>query len=479
MPNSTPTMSTWCPPSASERVGGRADRAIAWDRPVLIGCCPSSGSTLLSVMLDAHPDLLCGPELAILAHPLVWQGCGGAWRKRLLDCLDLYPSLPPREQWNLDHGAVPYQLLTLDDHLAWYGLSLDGLKTLIVGCDSVEDLVRGMLGPALVKRQKRLWAEKSPPNVYSMPLFLERYPEGKAIVMVRDGRDVVCSLLQRGFSLCEACSIWLFETTLGLMLRGHPRVRLIRYEDLVVSPGRVLADLNEFLELPAAGDSQLRYREHSDRVASDLSLRVSSWTNMPTAAVSSSAVGRWKRDLAAAQLEVFYRHRLRPGMQRPPGFAALPALAAADLLKALNYEPPAAVQSLPVGLIELLVRERPFSSHSRGARGLHRCGTELVLGAELCRQVLADSQAALDVATAAHDAAAADLRDTRLEIEVLKTRLAVAEQRSIHLEDSARQSENRAAAAESALNSVYSSRGWRMLQRLRRCRALVAKARWM
>ena len=56
--------------------------------------------------------------------------------------------------------------------------------------------------------------------------------------------------------------------------------------------GRVLADLTEFLELPPAVDAQLRYREHSDRVASDASLRVTSWTNVPTAAISSSAVGR-------------------------------------------------------------------------------------------------------------------------------------------------------------------------------------------
>ena len=65
-----------------------SDRAIAWQRPVLVGCCPSSGSTLLSVMLDAHPDLMCGPELSIFAHPLVWRqtappgasDCSRAWR---------------------------------------------------------------------------------------------------------------------------------------------------------------------------------------------------------------------------------------------------------------------------------------------------------------------------------------------------------------------------------------------------------------
>ena len=74
-----------------------------------------------------------------------------------------------------------------------------------------------------MRRGKRFWAEKSPPNLYAMPLFLQRYPQGKAVVMAATGDDVVCSLLQRGFTLCEACSIWLVETALSLMLREHPR----------------------------------------------------------------------------------------------------------------------------------------------------------------------------------------------------------------------------------------------------------------
>lgn len=347
-------------------------------------------------MLDAHPDLLCGPELSILGHPLVWQGRGDTWRKRLLDCLDLYPSRPSNEQWNLDHGAVPYMAIIDVHNLPWYGLSRESLNGLILDCDSVEDMVRGLVGPALMRQRKRFWAEKSPPNLYAMPLFLERYPEGKAVVMVRDGRDVVCSLLQRGFTLYEASSIWLVETTLSLMLSAHPRVKLIRYEDLVGSPARVLSDLNEFLDLPPANDVQLRYHEHSDRVVSDSSLQVTSWTNLPTAAISSSAVGRWRRDLSVAQLEVFYRHRLHPGMRRLPDFGALPTFDTVDLLKALDYELPVVGQSVQSILVDLLVRERPFSNRGRGALGMHRTSTELVLDPKLRQQVLVDSQTALD-----------------------------------------------------------------------------------
>ncbi|MDQ3564821.1 MAG: sulfotransferase, partial [Pseudomonadota bacterium] len=33
---------------------------------IAVGCCPSSGSTLLADLLDSVPGLLCGPELNIL-----------------------------------------------------------------------------------------------------------------------------------------------------------------------------------------------------------------------------------------------------------------------------------------------------------------------------------------------------------------------------------------------------------------------------
>ena len=97
-------------------------------------------------------------------------------------------------------------------------------------------------------------------------------------------------------------------------------------------------------------------------MATDASLRVASWTNQPTEAISSSAVGRWQRELTAAQLEVFYRHRLPSSSRRLPGFAALPALGTADLLQALKYEPPAVGQATHAALVDLLVQERLFSS---------------------------------------------------------------------------------------------------------------------
>jgi hypothetical protein len=282
MPNST------LAPSQLDAPNAASETAIAWHRPLLIGSCPSSGSTLLSVMFDAHPDVMCGPELSLLAHPFVWQGHGAPWRARVIAALNAAPQRPSRDQWNLACGAVPYAPPVDVGHLASYGLDIDRLRTLVNQTNCIEDLLQAMLGPALRRNNKRIWAEKSPPNLYAVPDFLDRFPQGQAIVVVRDGRDVVCSLMKRGFLLAEACSIWLVEAALSKQLSSRPNVHLVRYEDLVIAPEKTIEELLENLGLAPASDAMLNYAQHSDRVRSDDSICVYAWTERPTGGIHAT-----------------------------------------------------------------------------------------------------------------------------------------------------------------------------------------------
>ena len=138
-------------------------------------------------------------------------------------------------------------------------------------------------------------------------------------------------------------------------------------------------------------------------MATDESLRVASWTNQPTEAISSSAVGRWQRELTAAQLEVFYRYRLPSSSRRLPGFAALPALGTADLLQALEYQPPRSARRPRQRWSSCWRRRGCFPAAPRRPWPAPR-STELVLEPELRQQLLAESQTALDLTTAQRDA---------------------------------------------------------------------------
>ena len=207
--------------------------AIDWERPILIGCSPSSGSTLLSVMLDAHPDILCGPEFSMFSHPFFWSQAGPVWRERVARYLELSYHAKALPEWTLDNGVCPYAELVFDDSLPWYGVTRSSLIALAEKSDDGQALVEHVFGPLLQSKQKTIWADKSPTNLYAFKAFLERHPRGKAIYLFRDGRDTICSLMRRSYSFKKAASVWLTETALAETYSTHPRVFPVRYEALV------------------------------------------------------------------------------------------------------------------------------------------------------------------------------------------------------------------------------------------------------
>ena len=54
--------------------------------PVIVGV-PRSGTTLLRVMLDAHPELAIPPETGFVLDAVRLDGEGDELRKRLLDTI--------------------------------------------------------------------------------------------------------------------------------------------------------------------------------------------------------------------------------------------------------------------------------------------------------------------------------------------------------------------------------------------------------
>jgi hypothetical protein len=154
--------------------------------------------------------------------------------------------------------------------------------------------------------------EQTPEVVFLVGAALEAYPEARAIHLVRDGRDVVCSLLERGWLSAtragaddvraaygnhprfwveperrdefraasearRAAWVWRTHVSAGRSVR-HPRLLELRYEDLAQSPAEV-AD---------------RVAAHADLDGNELLAALGR--------VHGRSVGRWQTDLDAQQL---------------------------------------------------------------------------------------------------------------------------------------------------------------------------------
>jgi hypothetical protein len=234
------------------------------ERHVVIGGSPRSGTTLLRRTFDRHPSLCCGPESSLF--------------------------LPVR--------------VAIEPLAAGHGIPPADVRAMLAASPSQGAFIDAFAARYRAERARGRWAEKTPLNIRHLDWILERFPDARVIHVLRDGRDVVCSMREhpdrrwvdgrwvrelRPRPVDEYARRWVEDTAAGLRWRGDPRVLEVRYEDLVQTPAatleRVLAFLGESF------DPVLLEPEPAVAPAPG--------TDRPDAAgaITTRSMGRWERDL--------------------------------------------------------------------------------------------------------------------------------------------------------------------------------------
>ncbi len=190
--------------------------------PILVGGCGRSGTTLLQVILDAHPDLCCVRESSIF------------------------------HLGKLDTSKLANRI----------GLPIEDVRAIADSSRRHGEFVERVCGAFAERLDKPRWADKSPRNVRRLPYIFRHFPKARFVHLLRDGRDAACSLRTHpkwtrvGDELVEAgtwkpfedCARrWNDDVREGLAWRGHEGYHELRYEDLVSDPERRLRELFAFL----------------------------------------------------------------------------------------------------------------------------------------------------------------------------------------------------------------------------------------
>jgi hypothetical protein len=303
-----------------------------FERPTLIGGSGSSGSTLLAVILDRHPQITCGPEMSLF-NKRVLYGDYELVRARFRTWL--------RRGVSTDgYSALPRVLRMRQRD----GLSEDLLCEMVDASRDLREFVIHLQRHCTERRGKRYFAEKTPSNVYCFGEFARLFPGCRLIHVIRDGRDVVCSLRKRGLSLFEGASMWLYNVAAGMASRHLPQYLEVRYEDLVTDPRQVVPGICEHIGVEYS-DRMLEGREDHAEGA----VRVKSWESSPADRISTRSVGRYVRDLSGADLACLYRTQLSDEGARRLGTRRYTA---ADLLEILGYgRAPEPVPDVPLGSV--------------------------------------------------------------------------------------------------------------------------------
>lgn len=199
--------------------------------PVFILTTARSGSTLMRLILDTHPELTCPPETGVAS------ACGQL--AKVMGILDgLFPPGPA------------------------------GARSITTAAGtSIRELIDGCFSGYASSRGKQRWCDKSLDNVLLADLLAQIWPDAQFICMSRHCMDVVASCIEAcpwgltaygleqyaaqhpGNSVAAVCAYWVNTTGMiqAFQQKYPARCHLVRYEDLVTDAEQTVAELFTFL----------------------------------------------------------------------------------------------------------------------------------------------------------------------------------------------------------------------------------------
>jgi Sulfotransferase family len=280
-------------------------------RPVFVTNIGRCGSTLMMDLLRRHPR--------IVVHDLYpYETRALSYWTHMLKVLS--------EPANHTRSASPN---SYEDDAFWVGrhphnmrpvveprsvrdfLRRDYVDRLAEFCQaSTEDFYRSVCEAQAVE-EPVYFAEKRNPRATAR-IASELYPDVREIFLVRDPRDMVCSMISFyektrlvSFGRDAGLSDEEFVRRIGDGLRDlvvHMRERreqaiVVRYEDLVGDPPTTLARVLEYLELPASATLQRS-------IVAEARGSTTNSRRHRTTADDGASIGRWQRDLGEPMKEL-------------------------------------------------------------------------------------------------------------------------------------------------------------------------------
>lgn len=231
--------------------------------PIFIGGHYRSGSTLLRVILNRHPNIACGPEGQLLDRTAFLdfhRFLENTWGPRLQD-YDLNSK-------DIDCGVAAF----INEFFSRYA----------------------------ARRGKRRWAEKTSKNVFSIAYYFRLFPDARFIHLIRDPRDIHCSVVAKAHTSTprwlnidaeRTATRWVRCIQSGMQWRADPRYLEARYEDLVHEPVELLKQVFDFVNEP--WDERVMQPEPEPGSAEQPNV---------LRPIFKTSVGRWQTELAEGDI---------------------------------------------------------------------------------------------------------------------------------------------------------------------------------
>ncbi len=269
--------------------------------PIFILGVPRSGTTLLSFILDSHPNIAVGRET------LIMKGI----QQILCDAKGNDDTTLLFRNWYQRYGLERPQFL-----------------------EYIRNFLTEFFSDYARKCGKQRWGEKTPLHMHYVELIREIFPDAKLIHIIRDPRAVCASRKSWKGNVEEFAKEWQDQNihVSDFGAQTGPRLfKKIRYEDLVLNPRLVLTDLMDYLEEPMTESlfhheniSSLRYiaagREKGidplhDRIHDTKFVVEGGPQNDPRRTIDTNSFGLWTEKLKNFEIDII-QNIARKGMIR-------------------------------------------------------------------------------------------------------------------------------------------------------------------
>jgi len=236
------------------------------EQPVFVVGSMRSGSTLLRLILDAHPRISIGEETGFMG------------------ALTATKTIPA---WH--HGEGWFR------RLGWTEEEFDA---------RLREFYSGLFERHALAQGKQRWGEKTPFHSRHMAEMAGVFPDAVFVGIVRHPGAVVHSLMRKfHYGIDDAAAYW--DSTNREILRrglelGEQRFGLLRYEDLVQHPEPTLRELVDWLG-EKWSDDLLR---HNDVQAARGAPRISAGNTRTRDPIMAELADRWAEELTAADIDI-------------------------------------------------------------------------------------------------------------------------------------------------------------------------------
>jgi hypothetical protein len=284
--------------------------------PLMLTSTGRAGSTVFMHLLGAHPEVVVVPPYD--HEPRV----ASYWLEVLISLAEpgsylrqIAPMGPLHGRWWIGEEEPMPRGVRDKEVEAW--LSMDAVEELAGFCQSRIEALYTRVAESQGREQAAYFGEKFATDRIPA-LVWELYPKAREVFLVRDFRDVVCSIIassakRSGNREGRAPETALSDArgrTMALAAawqqRGD-RAHLVRYEDLVREPGPAVRELLRYLDVD---DSDAIV----EKLVGALGERGAAADAHSTTPDQESSIGRWQRDLDPA-LQEELNVQLRLGLE--------------------------------------------------------------------------------------------------------------------------------------------------------------------